>query len=81
MRRALETLPWVREAKVDLKKKEARISVEEGRFNAEEVIDVIKKAGFGAEIKEAPKKITAFNEASRVDFRVVGMTKTKSGVT
>ena len=46
MQQALESLPWVRKATVDFKKKQATLTVEEDRYNPKAVFAALKKAGF-----------------------------------
>ena len=80
MQKALETLPWVRKATVDFKKKQATLVVERGKYKAKEALVALKKAGFGGkEVEKQPAADVAGFPS--VSFRVGRMLKTKSGAT
>ncbi len=82
MREALEALPWVRKATVDYQKKQATLTVEKGRYNLQEAVDALKKAGFGGPARELTKANEAVGQSfPQVSFHLTGMKKAKSGAT
>lgn len=80
MRKALRSLPWVREAKVDYGAKAATVVVERKSYEADRLVGALEKAGFGGEVQPQDKKGKAHQNPA-VTFHVVGMKKTKSGAT
>ncbi|MEX2121657.1 MAG: heavy-metal-associated domain-containing protein [Pirellulales bacterium] len=47
MREALESLPWVRKAEVDLSKEQAVVTVVSDQYDEQALLDALKKAGYG----------------------------------
>ncbi len=80
MQKALESLPWVRKATVDYEKKQATLTVDMGRYQAEEAFAALKEAGFGGKALEK-KPAADFAKFPSVSFHVGGMMKAKSGAT
>ena len=83
MRRALESLPWVRKATVDFQKKQASITAVSSRYDETALLKALKGAGFGGKVVkpkdgEPEQKPTS---GTQVAFHVTGMMKTKSGAT
>ena len=81
MRRALESLPWARNATVDFAKKQASVTVDVEEFEPEALIAALEGAGFGGALvdeEDTPNEAVAL---ARVTFQVSGMMKTKSGAT
>jgi cation transport ATPase len=80
VQKALRSLPWVREAKVDYAAKAATVVVERKSFAADQLVSALKKAGFGGEVQPQDSKQKAHQNPA-VTFHVIGMKKTKSGAT
>lgn len=83
MRKALESLPWVRKAEIRYDKKQATVTVEAEHYKPEALVKVLVAAGFGGKVAvptEDAKK-AKFPPGLRVTFHVMGMKKTKSGAT
>ncbi len=83
MRRALESLPWVRKATVDYRKKQASITAVSSRYDEAALVKALKDAGFGGTVVkpkdgQSKQKPTA---DTQIAFHVTGMKKTKSGAT
>ena len=82
MREALGSLPWVRKATVDYGKKQATLTVEEGRYDPREAFAALKKAGFGGEALETSEGHKDARESfPEVSFHVIGLKKARSGAT
>lgn len=83
MRRALESLPWVRKATIDYEQKQATITAVSKRYDEAALIKALKDAGFGGKVVKPkggePKQKPA--TGTQVAFHVTGMMKTKSGAT
>ncbi len=55
MRKALETLPWVRQVQVSFERKEALVTAEANRYDEKALLRALTKAGyFGKVIKREP---------------------------
>ncbi len=83
MRRALESLPWVRKAEVNFAKKQATITAVSSRYDEAALLKALKDAGFGGTVVkpddgEAKQKPVT---GTQIAFHVTGMRKTKSGAT
>ena len=50
MRKALETLPWVRKVQVDFAKKQATLTVETEKYDEKALIKALDKAGYGGKV-------------------------------
>lgn len=83
MRRALESLPWVRKAIVNYDKRQATVTVLTDKYEEAALAKVLKDAGFGGTLvkSEDAKPKTKPAAGPRVAFKVSGMKKTKSGAT
>lgn len=79
MRKALRSLPWVREAKVDYSSGTATVVVERSSYDAEKLVAALEKAGFGGEVRPQDEKQAG--QSPEVTFHVIGMKKTRSGAT
>ena len=82
MREALEALPWVRKVTVDYGKKQATLTVEEGRYDPQEAIAALKKSGFGGKAADTSESHKDARESfPEVSFHVIGLKKARSGAT
>ena len=83
MRRALESLPWVRKAEVSFQKQQATITAVSSRYDEATLLKALKDAGFGGTVvkpddgEPKAKPVTG----SRIAFHVTGIMKTRSGAT
>ena len=83
MRKALESLPWVRKAEIHFNKKQAVVTVDSKHYEPEALVKALEAARFGGKLA-APSEDTKKAKSPaglRVTFHVVGMKKTKSGAT
>ena len=85
MRKALESLPWVRKAEVHYDKKQVTVTVDSSLYDPKALVAALEEAGFGGKLAktsdEKGKDDARAVEGSRVTFHVGGMKKTKSGAT
>ena len=83
MRRALESLPWVRKATVDFQKKQATITAVSSRYDEAALLKALKGAGFRGTVVKPDGGEPELKPAvgTQVAFHVTGMQKTKSGAT
>ncbi len=88
MRKALESLPWVRKATIDFANKQATATVVSKSYDEKMLLKALKDAGFGGSVETSSEKtardeepVAKTQEGARVAFRVSGMKKTKSGAT
>jgi len=83
VRRALESLPWVRKAEVNFAQKQATVTVVSSQYDEAALLKTLKDAGFGGTVvkpddgEPKAKPVTG----ARIAFHVTGMMKTKSGAT
>ena len=83
MRKALESLPWVRKAEIHFDEKQAIVTVVSEHYKLDALVEALGAAGFGGQLA-APsedKKKAKPPAGLRVTFHVIGMKKTKSGAT
>jgi len=50
VRKALTSLPWVREAKVDYDKKQAIVTAEADKYDEKAMLKALEKAGYGGKV-------------------------------
>lgn len=83
MRRALESLPWVRKATVNYEKKQASVTALADRIDEAALVKALRDAGFGGTVPKPDegKPKARQPEGSLVAVHVTGMKKTKSGAT
>lgn len=84
MRKALESLPWVRKVTIDFANKQATATVVSKSYDEKVLLKALKDAGFGGSVAKASseeKKSAKVPDGAQVAYRVSGMKKTKSGAT
>jgi copper chaperone CopZ len=92
VRRALESLPWVRKASVDFEHKQATATVVSEDYDEASLLKALKDAGYGGKVvkpvvkpavkpAKKDKPMAKAPKGELVAFRVSGMKKTKSGAT
>jgi copper chaperone CopZ len=50
VRKALKSLPWVRQVRVNFDKKKAVVTVEAGKYNEKALLKALKKAGYRGKV-------------------------------
>ncbi len=83
MRRALESLPWVRKATVSYEKKQASITAAASRYDEAALVKALGDAGFGGTVAKSDEGEPQARPpaGSQVAFHVTGMRKARSGAT
>jgi len=71
VRKALRSLPWVREAKVNYAAKTATVLVERNARVPGKLVEALEEAGFGGKVQPPAKKKEG--RGTCVTFHVLGM--------
>ncbi|MBI1914382.1 MAG: heavy-metal-associated domain-containing protein [Planctomycetes bacterium] len=50
MRKALETLPWVRQVQVSFEKKQAVVTADATKYDEKALLRALEKAGYGGKV-------------------------------
>ncbi len=50
MRKALASLPWVRQVRVDFDKQQADVTADADRYDEKALIKALEKAGYGGKV-------------------------------
>ena len=80
VRAALEPLPGVKGVQIDFERKEASVSLEEGKITGAQVLQALEKAGFPGSRQLTQNTSQNAPTPANVSIRVAGMVKAQ-GIT